>query len=479
MKSLFASGAVLIFCASVFAQDTKSLESDVEKGRYLAVASDCAACHTAPGGKPFAGGLALASPIGEIYSTNITPSKTNGIGHYSLQEFSDAVRKGVRADGHYLYPAMPYASYAKLTDEDVRLLYSYFSRAVAAVDDPPAHITALPSPFNLRFSMLFWNQLFLDKKPFTPDLKKSAEWNRGKYLVEGPAHCGECHTPRGFFMQQQADKQLSGAIIGAWYAPNITPDLHNGIGGMSDDEIFHYLKFGKVDGKAQAGGEMGLAVQNSFSQMSDEDLKAIVAYIRTVPTIADDASLDKSKFDFGAPSNTVSEFRGINGAGFNQEIQEGNGVTKFPGGGAQLFAGNCASCHGVDAQGSRDGYFPSLFHNSALSSGNGRNLVATILFGINRETSEGLAFMPGFGGKPNDIANLSNNEVSDIANFLLRTYGNPAYLVTPDLVQEVRDGTGPVPLIVTIVNRSMWPAATLLLLLVGGLIFRFWYVRKR
>ncbi|MEG1055807.1 MAG: c-type cytochrome, partial [Janthinobacterium sp.] len=161
----------------------------IERGRYLATAGDCIACHSVPGGQPMAGGLALATPLGAIVATNITPSTTHGIGNYTLKQFSDAVRHGVRADGANLYPAMPYTAYAKVTDEDTAALYDYFMHGVAAVDKAPAQQTDLPFPFNIRLSMAGWNWLFLDKKPFVTDTAKSMEWNRGAYLAQGLAHC--------------------------------------------------------------------------------------------------------------------------------------------------------------------------------------------------------------------------------------------------------------------------------------------------
>ena len=184
---------------------------------------------------------------------------------------------------------------------------------------------------------------------------------------------------------------------------------------MSPDELFHYLKFGKVAGKAQAGGEMGLAAQLSFSKLGDEDLKAIVTYVRSVPAISDAEA--KPKFAQGQSFTEVAKFRGVEGTSSDNAL---------PGGVAELFAANCASCHGIGAEGSRDSYFPSLFHNSALATGGGRNLVATILFGIDRTTGDGLAFMPGFGGKATDIAAFSDEEVAQLANYLLQHYGGAA-----------------------------------------------------
>jgi len=443
------------------AQDGATDDAEIKHGEYLAIASDCEACHTAPGGKPLAGGLPIESPLGTIYSTNITSSQQYGIGHYSLRQFSEALRHGIRSDGAHLYPAMPYASYALLTDEDVKALYAYFSKAVHAVDQPPAKTTSLPFPYNLRLSMAFWNALFLDAKPFTHDPSRPAEWNRGKYLVDGPTHCGECHTPRGFFMQQDRGRQFAGAVLGSWYAPNITPDANAGIGAMGADELFHYLKFGKVAGKAQAGGEMGLAVQLSFSKLSDDDLKAIVAYVRSVPAMGDAET--KARFAQGKPFTEVAKFRGV-GAESSEEA--------LPGGVAQLFAANCASCHGIGAGGSRDNYFPSLFHNSALATGAGRNLVATTLFGIDRSTADGLAFMPGFGGKATDIAAFTNEQIGELANYLLQHYGNAAYSVTPQMVEQVRSGRAPKPLLATLVDVGKWLMCALLIAFVLWRIVR-------
>jgi fructose 5-dehydrogenase cytochrome subunit len=434
------------------AQEAAADDAEIKHGEYLAIASDCGACHTAPGGKRLAGGLPIESPLGTIYSTNITSSQQYGIGRYSLQQFSEALRRGIRADGAHLYPAMPYASYALLTDEDVKALYAYFTNAVPAIDEPPAKTTSLPFPYNLRFSMVFWNALFLEAKPFTPDPSKSAEWNRGKYLVDGPAHCGECHTPRGFFMQQDRSRQLAGAVLGSWFAPNITPDANAGIGAMGADELFRYLKFGKVAGKAQAGGEMGLAVQLSFSKLNDDDLKAIVAYVRSVPAVGEVET--KAKFVQGRQFTEVAKFRGVGAVSSDEAL---------PGGAAQLFAANCASCHGIGAGGSRDNYFPSLFHNSALATGAGRNLVATILFGVNRNAADGLAFMPGFGSKATDIAAFTNEQVVELANHLLQHYGNAAYSVTPQMVEQVRSGQAPKPLLATLVDLGEWLAGALVI----------------
>jgi mono/diheme cytochrome c family protein len=196
----------------------------IEQGRYLAVAGDCMACYTKPeDGKPFAGGYGIASPLGTIFSTNITPSKTAGIGNYTEAQFARALQQGVRADGGQLYPAMPYTSYAGMTDVDVHALYTYFMHGVAPVDEMPPR-TKLPFPFNIRLSMVAWNLLFLDDRRFVPDTTKSPEWNRGAYLSVVMERCDACHTPRNLLMAKIRGKAFAGAPIGSWYAPNITSD---------------------------------------------------------------------------------------------------------------------------------------------------------------------------------------------------------------------------------------------------------------
>src|SRR5580692_631583 len=266
-------------------------DAAIERGRYLAIATDCGACHTAPGGKPFAGGLPISTPLGTIYSTNITPSVDFGIGHYTEEEFSRALRRGVRRDGANLYPAMPYTSYAKFTEDDAHALYLYFTQTVKPVEQRPPP-TQLPFPMNIRASMIAWNLLFLDSAAFVPDPHQSPEWNRGAYLVQGAAHCSTCHTPRGFLMQEEASRALSGAPVGPWYAPNITSDPISGIGSWTNEEIAAYLRTGHLSGKAQAAGSMGEAVEDSFQHLTAADLDAIATYIKSVVAVhgsADDA----------------------------------------------------------------------------------------------------------------------------------------------------------------------------------------------
>src|SRR3984957_3170185 len=290
------------------AEDAASGSAELsERGAYLAKAADWCPCHTAPHGKPFAGGLAISSPVGTIYSTNITPSVGYGIGRYTEAQFARAVRRGIRADGANLYPAMPYTSYSVFTDADVQALYGYFMRGVAPVD-APAPRTDLPFPMNLRVSMMGWNLLFLNTKPLRPDPQESELWNRGRYLVEGAAHCSACHTPRGFLMQEKAKEEFSGGPVGAWYAPNITSDVNSGIGSWSQSELVEYLRTGDARGKAQAAGDMGEAVERSFQYLSEADVNAMATYVRTLPAIHDPEDRS-SRFSLGKASSDLAALR--------------------------------------------------------------------------------------------------------------------------------------------------------------------------
>ena len=427
-------------CSGAYAQDKPqetpavsasagdATQSDIESGRYLAIAADCMACHTAPSGKPYAGGYAIESPLGTIYATNITPSKTAGIGNYTEQQFARALREGVRADGSHLYPAMPYTSYAMLTDGDVHKLYSYFMHAVEPVDEPPANQTKLPFPFNVRMSMLGWNAIFLDNKRFVPDASQSQQINRGKYLADGLAHCSTCHTPRNFLMGEKGGAALAGAPLGPWHAPNITSDAVSGIGGWSDAELVQYLKTGRAEGKGQAGGAMAEAVTNSFQHLRDDDIAAIVAYLRTVPPVRDSAQ-QKPAYSYGKAASAESTLRGMAGPNEHNSLNSG----------AVLFSGYCASCHSASGSGSNGQSYPSLFNNTTTGSRNPANLVAAILYGVERKVGDQEILMPRFDAY-SYVNPLTDRQIVLIANYVLEQYGNPDVQVTEAYVAQARSG---------------------------------------
>ena len=420
-----AAIALVLWSAGAVAQPAPGTADGelVRRGEYLAIAGDCFACHTAPEGKPFAGGLVLPTPIGEIIATNITPSKTHGIGTYTLAQFSAALRLGVRADGAPLYPAMPYTAYAKVTDDDASALYAYFMQKVAPVDATPAP-TNLPFPFDIRLSMVAWNLLFLDSKPFVPDPAKSVEWNRGAYLSRGLAHCGTCHTPRNLLMAEESSREFAGGDVGPWRAPNITSDVTSGIGGWNTDELLAYLRDGRAANKAQAAGPMAEAVDHSLRHLSEADARSIVVYLKSVPAIQDPAD-SRPLYAWGDAADDLARIRGV------ALPDDPNRMT-----GAQLYDAWCATCHQARGQGSFDGGLPPLFHNTALGSANTNNLVAVILDGIVRQVESAEVVMPGFAH------DLSDAQTASLAGYLLRQYGNPAEAVTAEQVRALRSGAG-------------------------------------
>ena len=256
----------------------------VERGEYLARAADCMVCHTAPGGQPYTGGLAFKLPFGTLYSTNITPDKETGIGNYSDREFLDAIHRGTRRDGARLYPAMPFPSYTYMTEADALAIKAYlFSLAPVRMAAPP---NTLMFPFNQRWSLFFWSALFNPDKRFEPDPAKTPEWNRGAYLAEALAHCGECHTPRNPAFALDNRQKFAGAVPAGWRAYNITADKGTGIGAWPDAALISYLSTGHAAGYGTASGPMGEAVDHSLSRMVPEDIRALTAYLRSVPAIA-------------------------------------------------------------------------------------------------------------------------------------------------------------------------------------------------
>ena len=416
------SGAVA--AATAFAPEI------VERGRYLAIAADCEACHTAPGGEPFAGGYALASPVGPIYSSNITPSKEYGIGGYSEAQFARALREGVRADRAHLYPAMPYASYTALSDVDVHAIYAYFMQAVAPVEHA-APATELAFPFNVRPAIAVWNALFVNDARFADDPARSARVNRGAYLVGALEHCGECHTPRGPFMQSRYADALGGGRVGEWLAPDITSDPVRGIGNWRPDEIVAYLKTGRLDRKARAAGGMAEAVTHSLSRLSDDDLQAIAAYLLTVRPV-EHSTTSRSAVGWGRPVSNEASLRGA----------------AAPAEGAYLYSGLCASCHEATGRGSPDQLVPSLFHNSTVGAERPDNLIAVLLNGIDREAGGHRVSMPGFGDA-SYVQPLTDAQVAAVANHVRATYGPGTPLVTEADVATSRQGgpSSPLPLL--------------------------------
>jgi mono/diheme cytochrome c family protein len=392
----------------------------VEKGRYLAVAGDCIACHTAPGGQPFAGGLPMASPIGTLYSSNITPDRETGIGGYSLDDFDRALRHGIVPSGATLYPAMPYPSYARLSDDDVQALYAYFMHGVepvAAAD----RASDIRWPLSMRWPLAIWRKLFA---PAPERLAANAPRYadpaiaRGAYLVQGLEHCGSCHTPRAITLQEKAldesaaDYLAGGQVIDGWGAVNLRGNQPDGLGAWSADAIVALLKSGHDDAHAVVGSAMGDVVIHSTQHLHDDDLKAIAAYLKSLPPSA------ASGAAFVANPATAKALQ----AGINANR------------GAELYVDNCAACHRSDGAGYAQ-VFPKIAGNSTALAGDATSLIRLILAGSGAPAT---ASAPSHLGMPAFGWRLSDDEVAQLGTFVRQSWGNQAPGVDAATVRRVR-----------------------------------------
>ena len=369
----------------------------IKRGEYLTRAADCMVCHTARGGQQYAGGYAFALPVGTIYSTNITPDKTTGIGNYTDQQFLAAMHRGVRADGARLYPAMPYASYTYMTDDDALSIKAYlFSLAPV---NAPARENTLKFPFNQRWLMAAWSGIFNSDTRFQPDSSKTAEWNRGAYLSEALAHCGECHTPRNLAFAVNNRKKFAGSETGDWRAYNISADQGSGVGKWSDDELTAYLASGHAQGHGSASGPMGEAVAESFSRMAPQDVKAIVAYVRSVPA-TNSSDLPATL----APPASDSH---------KDSIAAGNVHGK------QVFEGACASCHAWTGV-SDISLYATLTGARAINDPSGTNVAQIVISGSASANKSGSPNMPAFG------ETYSNAEIAAVTNYVTARFGSQA-----------------------------------------------------
>jgi mono/diheme cytochrome c family protein len=391
--------------------DLKSADL-AKRGEYLARAADCFACHTVARDRPFAGGLPILLPFGALYSTNITADKDTGIGNYSDQDFLNAVQRGIRRDGSRLYPAMPFPSYALMTDADVLAIKAYLFNL------PPVRAANIPNtlnfPFNQRWLMTFWSALFAKDKRFTPNTAQSAEWNRGAYVAEALAHCGECHTPRNLAFALDNTNKFGGAVTAGWYAFNITPDKGSGIGAWSDDELRAYLSAGHAPGRGTAAGPMGEAVDNSFSYMAPDDISALVAYLRSVPPIAS-ADLPPRL----APPAPASP-------------KEGNATTDAAG--KRVFEGACVSCHDWTGV-SRISPFATIAGTRGVNDRTATNVAQIVISGTRRETPDGVISMPAFGDA------YSDTEIAAVANYVTARFGADPSRLTDKDVAKLRSET--------------------------------------
>ncbi|WP_312328808.1 c-type cytochrome [Stenotrophomonas sp.] len=393
----------------------------IERGRYLADAGDCTACHTRPGGKPFAGGLPVASPLGNIYSTNITPDKETGIGAYSLDDFDRALRHGIAADGRTLYPAMPYPSYARVSDDDVRALHAYFLHGDIAPVHEVNRATDITWPLSMRWPLAIWRKTFApdaDAVAFDPSRYSDPQLARGAYLVQGLGHCGSCHTPRGFTLQEKALDEsgaaylAGGQVIDGWNAVNLRGNDADGLGRWSTQDIVDTLRTARNAHSAVVGTPMADVVTHSTQKLTDQDLQAIAVYLKQLPASGHDPSR------YTASDATARKLQ----AGVNDSR------------GAELFVDNCAACHRTDAKGYTN-VFPSIAGNPTVLADDPTSVIRLLLAG---STLPSTTQRPSNLGMPGFAERLSDKEIAQLATFIRQDFGNQAGAVTPDQAAKVR-----------------------------------------
>lgn len=431
----------------------------IARGAYIARAADCAGCH----GENYSGGEKFVLPMGIVVSTNITPSLTHGIGHYSLQQFSDAIRKG-KAPDHQLYPAMPYPSYSRMSDPDLSDLYA-FMQTVEAVDESPKDKTQMKFPFNMRILMKGYNLINIPKWTVSPNLTESQK--RGQYLVDNLGHCGDCHTPRTATMGYDFSHYLAGAPIQGVQAPNITTDNDTGIGRWSKQDIVKFLKTGELQHQALAGGEMGKVVLYSLQHLSDADLMAMAEYLKTVPAVksgATTAALNMAKLPQNQdPDITYNLLKQIDRLKAAQQ-------TAKPGTGESLYLNNCASCHGINGHGQTEASYPALTGLSILRENTPKRLIQVIAYG-SKAPLDTLPNMPGFVNK------LSDEQIAQIANYVRTNIGGmSASELTISDVKKLAEQPNDVPFLIA---NAGWLAILGVIAGIGLLGLLLWLLLRR
>lgn len=400
---LIAAGALALVAQSAAAQSARedSFEQ-IDKGRYLATLGDCSACHTAPGGKPFAGGVVLKTPFGDLVGANITPDPETGIGRMTPDEFQKVMSEGEGRGGYHLYGAMPFTAYTKVSKEDNAAIFAYL-QSLEPVNNK-VETNQLPFPFDVRASLSVWNALNFDKGEFKPDDAKSSDWNRGAYIVQGLAHCGTCHTPKNVMGGDKNSQFLQGGNLDNWYAPDITTDAHKGIGAWTEDDIVAYLKTG-ANRFDIASGPMAEEVEKSSQHWTDADLKAVATYLK-----------DSGEITAAVP----------------QPIPAGDSRMVA---GAAIYADRCSACHTPTGAGVPK-LFPQLASAAFVNNDDATNLMRVVLAG---SQSGGTHAAPTGPSMPSFAWNLSDKDVANVLTYVRNSWGNAAPAVEASQVEKLRE----------------------------------------
>jgi mono/diheme cytochrome c family protein len=373
---------------------------DIARGKALTDAGDCASCHTADAAKPFAGGKRIDTPFGVIYAPNLTPDRETGLGAWSDDDVYRALRFGVARDGSRYYPAFPYPNFTKLTRQDIFAIRAYLATLTPVRNAPRA--SELRWPFNYRVVMRGWNWLFFKPGILMPDQQKSAEWNRGRYLVEGVAHCGACHTPKNMFGADRRGQAYGGGRVAGMFAPRLDGAARSGLKSWSVEDITEYLQSGR-NARSHAGEVMSEVVVNSTSKMSDADIRAIAVYLKDLPAGKREPKVTPP------PSAQMAA-------------------------GEKLYKGACIACHEDDGSGAPRIY-PPLPGNANLQSADASSTLRIILDGAETVTTPRA---PNKGSMPAYAAKMTDQEIANVTNYVRNAWGNAAPLVTADQVAKAR-----------------------------------------
>ncbi|WP_313706094.1 c-type cytochrome [Massilia sp.] len=389
------------------AQPTRNAQQAlIERGKYLAQAGDCIACHTVPGGKIFAGNRAMPTPFGTLYAPNITPDPETGIGKWSADDFFKMMRTGRSRNGDLLYPAMPFASYTKVTRADTDAIYAYL-RSVPAVRQASRQHD-LRFPYNNRALLIGWRTLYFKEGEYVPDKTKSAEWNRGAYLVEGLGHCAMCHTPINALGGSSQERAFQGGLIPMqnWYAPSLTSNKEAGLGNWEIQDIIDLLQKG-VSNRGTVYGPMAEVTFNSLQFLTTEDVRAMAVYLKSLPA---DQPLATDPAAAPARANVTQQFTQ----------------------GKRIYDAQCANCHGAQGRGKLP-HYPPLAANQSITMTSAVNPIRMVL---NGGYPPGTRRNPMPYGMPPFAHSLSDDDIAAVVTYIRTAWGNRG---APVSVREVND----------------------------------------
>lgn len=392
----------LLLCSAFAApvRATGPSEETIERGKALAIAGDCAGCHTNDPARPFAGGKRIDTPFGAIYAPNLTPDTDTGIGGWSDGDFYNALRFGIAPDGSHYYPAFPYPNFTHLTRDDIFAIRAYLATLTPVANRAPP--PQLAFPLNFRVVMRAWNFLFFRPGILEPDQARGTNWNRGRYLVEGLGHCGACHTPKNILGADRSGRRYAGGRVDGYFAPRLDAAARSGLNGWTVEDIVEYLQSGR-NAKSHAGGLMSEVVLNSTSRMSDADVRAIAVYLKSLPS-------GPPEPDGPVPTDAQLKV------------------------GEEVYSHNCIACHEADGS-SAPRIYPPLNGNALLQSADPSSTLRVILDGAQTITTPRA---PNPGSMPAYAKQLSDQQVADVANYIRNAWGNVAPVVTADDVAKAR-----------------------------------------